>query len=56
MLSFSDASRLHLGKSESKFHAREPRNANRYETGREAPMIITPAALLRLLRRIVGRS
>jgi hypothetical protein len=28
----------------------------RQELGREAPMIITPAALLRLVRRIRGRG
>ncbi len=38
--------------------ARVPKktSSKRHELGREAPMIITPAALLRLIRRIRGRG
>ncbi len=38
--------------------ARVPKktSSKRHELGREAPMIITPAALLRLVRRIRGRG
>ncbi len=36
--------------------ARDPKKtvSKRHEHGREAPMIITPAALLRLVRRILS--
>jgi hypothetical protein len=38
--------------------ARVPKKtfSKRHELGREAPMIITPAALMRLVRRIRGRG
>jgi hypothetical protein len=37
--------------------ARVPKTfSKRHDLGREAPMIVTPAALLRLIRRIRGHA
>jgi hypothetical protein len=57
-VSFTDAARLGSGEDESMPEARLPKKtfSKRRELGREAPMIITPAALLRLIRRIRGRG
>jgi len=58
IVSFSDAARLGSGEGEPMPEARVPKktSSKRHELGREAPMIITPAALLRLIRRIRGRG
>jgi len=55
---FSDAARGGSGEDQSMPEARVPKKtlSKRQERGREAPMIITPAALLRLVRRIRGRG
>jgi hypothetical protein len=57
-VSFSDAAGLGFGEGESMPEARVHKKtvSKRHELGREAPMIITPAALLRLVRRIRDRA
>jgi hypothetical protein len=51
-----DAPRRRLGEAEPMSQARTPRKrvTERNELGLEAPMVITPAALVRVLRRILG--
>jgi hypothetical protein len=58
IVSFSDVARRGSGEDESMPAARAPKKtfSKRHEPGREAPMIITPAALLRLVKRIRGRG
>jgi hypothetical protein len=51
---FSDAHRPSRGDRESMHRAKTVSEKN--ELGREAPMIITPAALLRLVMRILRRE
>jgi hypothetical protein len=58
ILLFSDARRPGPGDGESMPQARVPKKtvSKRNNRGLEAPMIITPAALLRLVRTILGRE
>jgi hypothetical protein len=55
---FAGAHRPDLVEGTSMSRARDPMQAvtERKEIGREAPMVVTPSALLRLLRWIFGHA